>query len=117
MVLKFPSGKDSVSIRDLQDSQQSQSTCGICDKPWVIESYGCIMRQLHVLHPCQHLVGAGCWSSVPDQHKDKCPVCKVGIRCDENVRVHLTVKKLISASRDSDAKMSGLAEEVGNIQA
>ncbi|CAD6586539.1 MAG: hypothetical protein ASARMPREDX12_002381 [Alectoria sarmentosa] len=117
MGLKFPSGKVSVSIRDLQGNQQSQSTCGICDKPWVIESHGCTMRQLHVLHPCQHLVGSGCWSSVPDEHKDKCPVCKVEIRCDEKVRVYKAVERFVPGVQESETQMSGLEDDVEDIQA
>ncbi|KAL9069635.1 MAG: hypothetical protein Q9161_005434 [Pseudevernia consocians] len=102
MVLKFPSGSVSVSLRDLQSNRQSQSTCGICDKPWVIESHGCIKSQLHVLHPCQHLIGSGCWISVPDEQKHKCPKCKVEIRRDEKVRVHPAVQRFATASQDSD---------------
>ncbi len=44
-----------------------------------------------MFHPCQHLVGSGCWNSVPDEIKDKCPVCKVEIQCDEKVRVQSAV--------------------------
>lgn len=103
MVLKFPSGKVSISYGDLQSNQQSQSTCGVCNKPWVIESDGCIRGQLHVLHPCQHLVGSGCWSSVPDEHIHKCPVCKVEVQSDERVEVH-------SASRESEVDVHAQAK-------
>ena len=41
-----------------------------------------------VLHPCQHLVGSGCWKNiVPEELKDRCPVCKVKIECIETVRI------------------------------
>lgn len=111
MVIKFPSGHVSINIRELRSNPYSQLTCGVCDKPWIIGSDGCIKKQLHVLHPCQHLVGSGCWSSLPDEHKDKCPVCKVGIRCNEKVRVHSHAVHVVPASQDSVAKSSGLEKE------
>ena len=36
---------------------------------------------------CQHLVGSGCWGSVPNEQKGKCPVCNVKIQCQETVNV------------------------------
>lgn len=113
MVLKFPSGKVSISYRDLQSNHHSQSSaCGVCNKPWLIRSDGCIENQLHVLHPCQHLVGSGCWTSVPDEHKYKCPVCKVEILRDEKVGVHSAVKTSTPASQDTVPKTSGWEEEM-----
>lgn len=47
-----------------------------------------------MLHPCQHLVGAKCWETVPEERKDKCPVCKVGIECIESVRVFRSYEKV-----------------------
>ena len=99
MVLKFPSGMVSVSIRDLCQTPHTQSTCGICNKPWFINSHGCIGGQLHVLHPCQHLVGSRCWYNVPDEHQEKCPVCKVEVGCDERVRVHSAIAMFAPASQ------------------
>lgn len=85
------------------------------------------MSQLHVLHPCQHLVGSGCWITVPDEQKDKCPKCKVDIRCDEKVRVHSAVQRFAPASQDSgvhdsygqdsDVESSALAKEMKDSQA
>lgn len=116
MVLKFPSGQISVSIQDLQETQKRQSTCGVCNKPWIIKSEGCIQRQLHILHPCLHLVGSGCWTSVPDEHKDKCPVCKVKIRCDEKVRVRSPVENLAPASRESETERTGSDQQAEDIK-
>ena len=87
MVFRFPSGMVSVKLGDLRDNPQSQSTCSVCDKPWIIRSSGCVGNQLHILHPCQHLVGSGCWNSLPDQYKDKCPLCKVEIEYQELVGI------------------------------
>ncbi len=66
------------------------------------------MEQLHVFHPCQHLVGSGCWNSVPDEIKDKCPVCKVEIQCDEKVRVHSEIVNGGPASLNSNGRGSAL---------
>ena len=87
MVLKFPSGRVSVSIQELQEHQLNQPACNICHKRWNWESYGCISDYLCVLHPCQHLVGSGCWKIVPEEQKNNCPVYKVKIWCNESVRV------------------------------
>lgn len=106
MFFKFPSGRGSVSVQDLHRNQQNQLTCGICDKPWVIDSDGCIKSQLHVFHPCQHLIGSGCWISVPADLRDKCPVCKVEIRYDEKVRVVKTFVHSVPASQDMHTKKS-----------
>ena len=54
----------------------------------------------------QHLVGSGCWSFVPANLRDKCPVCKVEIRCDEKVRVVKTFVCSVLASRDMHTKNS-----------
>ena len=70
------------------------------------------MKQLYVLHPCQHLVGSGCWSSVPDEIKDKCPVCKVEIQCDEKVRVHSEVVRGGTASPSLSGQDSALQVSV-----
>ena len=48
------------------------------------------MKQLVVLHPCQHLVGSVCWATVPDEQKDKCPVCKVDIQSKEKEMIKIT---------------------------
>ena len=104
MVLQFPSGRVTVSVQELLENRQSQSTCGICDKPWIIKSDGCIMNHVHVLHPCQHLVGSGCWVSVPAELKDKCPVCKVEIRCDEQVQVVRAFVNYDQVCQNSDAQ-------------
>ena len=86
MDLKFPSGRASVNIRDLKAFTETTVSCGMCNKLWLFNT--CIKQQLHIFHPCQHLIGSGCWSTVPDEQKDKCPVCKVEIRRDEKVRVY-----------------------------
>ena len=86
MLLKFPAGKAAVSIRDLQKYRRSQPACIICDKGWHWSPH-CISTYLCVLHPCQHLVGSGCWKTVPEEHKDKCPLCKVKIGYNERVLV------------------------------
>ena len=87
MVLKFPSGRVSVTIRDLQEHQRSQPGCNICRKRWNWGPSDCILGYLCVLHPCQHLVGSGCWRTVPEEQKHKCPVCNVTIECEESVLV------------------------------
>lgn len=97
MVLKFPSGRVSVSHEELQNRQHDQLSCGICNKPWVIKSDECIMHELHVLHPCQHLIGSGCGRTMPENQKDKCPVCKIVIQCNEIVRVHRAVARYAPA--------------------
>ena len=51
------------------------------------------MGQLLVLHPCQHLVGSSCWSPVPDEQKEECPLCEVKILCKESVHVHNTIAR------------------------
>lgn len=124
MILKFPSGNVSVSIQDLQTSRQCQSACGICDEPWVFQSDGCTGGQLLVLHPCQHLVGSGCWASVPNENKDKCPLCKVAVSCEEKVRVHTMLERFALAGRvpneqdpegqRSDSDDSGMGECVNH---
>lgn len=88
MALKFPSGMISISTQQLRQLPRTQPTCGICYKPWVINSHGCIGGELHVLHPCQHIVGSGCWSTLPNYLKEECPICKVEIGRDERVRVN-----------------------------
>ena len=98
MVLKFPAGKASVTIRDLQNHQRSQPACIICDKGWHWSSH-CISTHLCVLHPCQHLVGSGCWKMVPEKHKDKCPLCKVEIGHIERVLVE---RVLVLRGHDMD---------------
>ena len=87
MVLKFPSGRVSVTIQDLQEHQRSQPGCNICRKRWNWGPSDCILGYLCVLHPCQHLVGSGCWRTVPEEQKHKCPVCNVTIECEESVLV------------------------------
>ena len=54
---------------------------------------GALWIRYFVLHPCQHLVGSGCWSKVPDEQKEECPVCEVKILGNESVRVHNTVAR------------------------
>ena len=87
MVLKFPAGRVSVSLADLQKHQRSQIACNVCDKCWSW-SHECMAGYICVLHPCQHLVGSGCWKkTVPEELKDRCPVCKVKIEGIETVRI------------------------------
>ena len=87
MTLKFPSGRVSITARELGHINYRQPSCAICDKRWIIASCGCINGRILVLHPCQHLVGSGCWSTVPNGQRDRCPVCKVGIQCEEGIGV------------------------------
>ena len=87
MVLKFPSGRVSVTFQELRKHQVSQPACIICDKRWHWHSHACFREYICILHPCQHLVGSGCWETVPEERKDRCPVCKVKIGCKESVRV------------------------------
>ena len=92
MHLKFPSGFGSISFQLLR-YQLSQPSCGICCKLWVFQTSGCLENELQILHPCQHFVGSGCWSRVPDELKDKCPVCNVKIECNEKVHVSYSNKR------------------------
>lgn len=87
MALRFPSGMVTISTQQLRQLPRTQPICGICYKPWFLNSDGCIGGQLHVLHPCQHLVGSRCWDTVPDHLKEECPRCKVEVKRDEIVRV------------------------------
>ena len=105
MVLKFPSGRVFVSVTDLHEHQHSQPSCGICGKLWVVTSSGCILHEVHVLHPCQHVVGSGCWATVPDEQKDRCPVCKVQIWCVEGVRVYWHLGEVELELKELDKKM------------
>ena len=88
---KFPSGLSSVSLQLLQRYQPSQPSCGICGKLWVFR----FEDHLQILHPCQHFVGSNCWSWVPEEQKDKCPVCNVKIECNEEV--HISYSNVVSA--------------------
>ena len=97
MVLNFPSGKASVSIRELQKHQQTQRGCDICNRVWTVDDE-CIANELHFFHLCQHVVGSHCWSSMADKQKGKCPVCNVQILCDERIYVHATVDRCAPAS-------------------
>ena len=99
---KFPSGMVTVTIRDLQKHQRSQPSCNICHKRWSWESHACISDNLCVLHPCQHLVGSGCWKTVPEEQKDKCPECNIMIEFNETVRV---VRKYEEASLESNKRV------------
>lgn len=114
MVFKFPSGMVSVRLGDLRDNPQSQSTCSVCDKPWIVRSYGCVGDQIHVLHPCQHIIGAGCWSSLPNQHRDKCPLCKVEIEYQELIGIQ---NELARRSQASGVSIPGFRETVIGSQA
>ena len=103
MVLNFPSGRLSVSIREIQKHRRTRKGCGICDELWGIDDE-CIGNQLHCFHPCQHVVGSHCWSLVADEQKGKCPVCKVEIRCIEKIRVHATAERCTPASPNSQVQ-------------
>ena len=109
MALKFPSGMVSISTQQLRQLPRTQPICGICSKPWIISSHGCIGGQLHVLHPCQHIVGSGCWSTVPDYLKEECPICKVEIGRDEKVLVKSEKATFASTDKDSDGQDSVVA--------
>ena len=100
MVLNFPSGRASVSIRELQKHQRTQKGCGVCDEIWAVDDE-CFGNQVHVFHPCQHVVGSHCWSSVADEQKGRCPVCRVEIRCVEKIGVHTTVERCAPSSPNS----------------
>ncbi|KAM0798265.1 hypothetical protein BDR22DRAFT_891570 [Usnea florida] len=100
MALNFPSGRASVSIRELQKHQQTQRGCDICNRVWTVDDE-CIANELHVFHSCQHVVGSRCRSSMVDKQKGKCPVCNVQISCDEKIYVHGNVDRCASASPNS----------------
>ena len=100
MVLKFPSGRISVSIREVLKHRETQKGCGICHGLWGIHDE-CIGNRLHIFHPCQHVVGSRCWSSVVDEQKGKCPVCMVEIRCVEKIGVRAIVERCAPASPNS----------------
>ena len=100
-MLRFPSGRASVSIRELQKQQQTQKGCGICEELWVGFNHECLGNRLHVFHPCQHVVGSRCWTSVADEQKGKCPVCKIEVRCVERISVHAIVDRCAPASSNS----------------
>ena len=103
MVLNFPSGRASVSIRELLKHQQTRNGCGICEELWAIDDE-CIGNRVHVLHPCQHVVGSHCWSSVADGKKGRCPVCNVQIRCIEKIVVRAIVERCAPASSNSQGQ-------------
>ena len=116
MIPKFPSGRESITFHELRMISKSQQSCGICKKPWIIGSDGCIRHNIHVFHPCQHFVGSGCWSDVPDEMKDRCPVCKVEVQSNEDVRVTSSIGAsdplnrdlVVDTSMDIEAQLSAV---------
>lgn len=100
-MLRFPSGRASVSIRELQKQQQTEKCCGVCGELWVGVNHECLGNRVHVFHPCQHIVGSRCWTSVADEQKGKCPVCKIEVRCVERIDVHAIVERCAPASANS----------------